>query len=120
MSAQDPYAKYGGSVDPYAKYGGAAVTPASAPTLMTSRQEASKQELEANKPESTMLSRAREAAIGILQPFDLHNVPDLVKSVSGAFYDMLTGKGSAAGQELVKGAVTAPVQPAAHRHRGIR
>src|SRR5437667_8507529 len=53
-------------------------TPYLPPSLFASRQQASAGEFEQNLPESTVKSRAREVAIGLLQPFDLHNVPDLV------------------------------------------
>src|SRR5436190_9231810 len=64
-----------------------------APTLLESRQQTSKGELERNQPESTLQSRTREYAIGLLEPFDLHNVPGLVENVGGALWDALSGKG---------------------------
>src|SRR5204863_5585554 len=82
-----------------------------APTLLESRQQASKSELERNQPESTLQSRTREYAIGLLEPLDLHNVPGLVENLGGALWDALSGKGTAKAQQLVKAAVTAPVEP---------
>lgn len=58
MSRPDPFAKYGGKADedPFAKYGGQADKPSLAadinPTLLASRQAASKSAFEANLPEN--------------------------------------------------------------------
>lgn len=88
-------------------------------SLMESRRAASASEFEANQPESTMATRAREAAIGILQPFDVHNVPGIVEAVGGALYDALTGKGTAKAQELVKATAKAPVEPVREFAAGV-
>lgn len=84
---------------------------APSPTLLKSRQEASKGEFEANLPQSTVGTRAREAAIGALSPFDLRNVPGMVSTAGSALFEALTGKGSAKGQEMIKAAVMAPIEP---------
>src|SRR5438128_5765192 len=90
-----------------------------APTLLESRRQASKGDLERNQPESTLQSRAREYAIGLLEPLDLHNVPGLVENVGGALWDALSGKGTAKAQQLVKAAVTAPVEPVKEAVSGL-
>lgn len=90
------------------------------PTLLASRQAASKSEFEANKPESTIGSRTREAAIGVLEPFTAGTLSDTAGSTLGALYDMVTGAGSGKAQELLKGAVTAPIQPVKEFIQGAR
>src|SRR5439155_11880094 len=74
--------------------------PTPPPSLLASRQEASRMEFERNLPESTIKSRARETAIGLLEPFDLRNVPALAQSVGGALSDALSGKGTSRAQDI--------------------
>lgn len=81
------------------------------PTLLESRQAASKSEFDANNPDSTVASRLRENRIDLLQPFDLRNIPGMLSSIGGALYQTATGKGTAKAQELVKGVVRAPIEP---------
>ncbi len=56
MSAQDPYAKYGGSVaeDPYEKYGGAVESAPYGGKTLAQRQADSKAAFEANQPKSVI------------------------------------------------------------------
>lgn len=84
-----------------------------------SNQAVSRMQYESNLPESTIKSRTMEAARGILEPFDLHNVPGLLESVGSAMYDALSGKGTAKAQELVKAAIKAPVEPVKNVVEGI-
>ena len=98
----------------------ASTPPSPSPSLLASRQIASKIEADANLPESTIGTRAREAAIGLLEPFDLHNVPSLVSGLSSAFTDAITGKGTAKAQAAVKGLLMAPVRPIVNIEEGFR
>lgn len=94
---------------PWTKY--AAPPGELSPTLLASRQEASKGEFEANRPESTIGSRTREAAIGVLEPFDLRNVPGMLSSIGGAMWEAAQGKYAGKAADLVKGVITAPLRP---------
>lgn len=89
------------------------------PELLDSNKAVSRMQFESNLPESTIKSRAMEAARGILEPFDLHNVPGLLSSVGSAMYDAATGKGTAKAEQMVKAAIMAPVQPVKNLVEGI-
>jgi hypothetical protein len=93
-----------------------------APTLLASRKAASKAEFEQNLPPSTIGTRAREAAIGVLEPFDLHNVPGLVQAVGGLLHDALSGNVMATLEKtagLAKGIVSAPIEPVKNIVEGL-
>ena len=63
----------------------------------------------ATVPESTFGTRAREAAIGVLEPFTLGSLRDMAKQVWGAGKQILTGGGTAEAQQLIKGMIMGPL-----------
>jgi hypothetical protein len=68
----------------------------------------------------TLGSRAREAAIDALSPLTGQALLGAVQQGGQALWDMLSGRGSGRAQEVVKGAVTAPVQPVIKIAHGLK
>jgi hypothetical protein len=96
---------------PWEEYQTQTEAPQIPPSLLASRQAASKSEFEANQPESTILTRAREAGIGLLEPFALQNlVPSTLSTIGRGFKAAFTANPMEM-LNLVKGAVEAPIQP---------
>src|SRR5215831_2190150 len=88
-----------------------ALGPSIAPTLLESRRAASRSEFEANQPESTFGTRAREAAIGVLEPLALQNlVPSTASFLKRGVTAALTGNAREA-LDLAKGVVGGAIQP---------
>jgi hypothetical protein len=83
------------------------------------REAASKSEFEANKPESTFHSRLGEALRGGLEPFTAESIWNTAKATGSALYDVVSGKGTKSAQELVAGAVKAPIQPIINLYEGL-
>lgn len=113
---QKPWEKYQQTPGPWNKY---APKAEASPTLLESRRAASKSEFEANQPESTLVTRGRETAIGLLSPFDLRNVPDIVRGARSLLKAGLTGDVRAvagAGKEIL----AAPVRPVTEFAQAIR
>ena len=72
-------------------------------------------------PSSTLGSRAREAAIGVLEPFTIENVLQGLKAGGLAAWQLALGRpGAPEVQNLVKGAVTAPLQPVVNTYEGFK
>lgn len=94
-------------------------TPTKPASLLESRREASKGEFEQNQPESTLGTRTREAALGILEPLHPRNISNMIQSGTGALWDAVSGKGTKRAQELVGGAVMAPIEPLTETIAGL-
>lgn len=71
-------------------------------------------------PASTLGSRAREATIGVLEPFTAGNLLGTVKAGGSALWQMMSGGGTQKAQDLIEGAVKAPIQPVQNVVEGIR
>lgn len=87
-----------------------AAGPTIAPSLLASRQVASKAQFEENLPPNTLGSRTREYMLGLLEPFDLHNVPAILQGVGRAADAARLGDISTLAG-MAKDVVTAPLQP---------
>lgn len=79
------------TLDELQKMGAAPVSKPLTRPLLESRKAASKSEFEANKPESTVGTRSREASIGVLEPFTAESLRESGKTVLGFIKDMFTG-----------------------------
>jgi hypothetical protein len=94
------------------------------PTFIQGQKAVLKSKMEEAQPQSTMLTRAREATIGVLEPFTL---PNLFKAAKAAYNAQLSINDNPFSLEsykpaaqLVESAVTAPVQPVVNFVEGLR
>lgn len=81
-------------------------------------------DFEKAQPESTVGTRTREAAIGVLEPFTAQNILSSAKQAGSALYNVFTKPAQAASYEgildIAKGAVKAPVEPVKNFIKGVR
>lgn len=89
-------------------------------TMLAGKKAVLTSEFEKAQPESTIGTRSREAAIGLLEPFNAENILGAGKQGIEALWQMLSGGGTGKAQEIVKGAVTAPAQPVINLYQGVK
>lgn len=91
-----------------------------ASTMAAGQRAVLNSEFEKAQPESTVGTRSREAAIGLLEPFDANNILGSIKQGGQALWQMLSGGGTGKAQEIIKGMVTAPAQPVINMYEGVK
>lgn len=99
----------------------AATKPAGAPSRTpsrTQRRRISKSEFESNRPESTIASRSREAAIGVLEPFTLESLSQTIRQAGYAGFQALLGKPQEL-EEMAAGIVTSAAAPVLNLYKGV-
>ncbi len=92
-----------------------------ASTILAGQKAALHSEFEKAQPESTIGTRTREAAIGVLEPFTAQNILSSAKQLGSALWQ--TALHPSAPTELLdlaKGAVTAPAQPVINYVNAVR
>lgn len=67
----------------------------------------------------TLASRAREAAIGVLEPLSGQALLSTIKQGGEAFWDALIHEDPTKAMDMIKGVVTGPVQPVKELYRGV-
>lgn len=90
------------------------------PTFMEAQKQVLASKMEQAQPQSTIGTRTREAAIGTLEPFTLGNLMGAIQQGGQAALQMLTGGGTSKAQEMVEGAIRAPLQPLVNVYEGIK
>lgn len=100
-------------------------------SLVASRAAASRGEFEDVNRQSTAGTRLRESLIGVLEPFDLHNVPGLVNAIGKTFRDVnadatnvrdleaINQEGQRNATEIGKGIVMTPINPVKNFVQGV-
>lgn len=88
-------------------------------SLVDSRRAAAKSEFDANVPQSTIATRTREAAIGVLEPFTLESLSQTIQSAGRAGFDALLGKPQKA-IEFAEDIVKAPAIPVVNLYEGFK
>ena len=98
--------------------------PSVSPTLAASRRQASKSEFEKNVPESTWRTRAREAAISVLEPFTASALASTAGTLGRTAYDISTRpadpKSLGELRDLAVGIAKTPIQPLVNLEEGFR
>ncbi len=113
MPEKDPWADLGfveAKKDSFADLGFVEKPATISPTLMESRQAASRSEFEANQPQSTMATRGRELALGMAEALGV----DLKRPVVGTVQNLAGGV-----RDVGKGLLTNPLSTAGSVAGGI-